>query len=103
MPTLFEYTATYKQGNLTCPKEVAQKLGLKTNTEVKVILMRDLDTRKKAQAMIAHAKLKAIELAKDMTEEEVWTFYAKATEQVYQEYKVMREQADVQRQTSESH
>jgi hypothetical protein len=31
-----EYTAKYKQGSLTCSKEIAKKLGLKTNIEVKV-------------------------------------------------------------------
>ena len=98
-----EYTAIYKQGSLTCSKEIAKKLELKTNTEVKVIIMRDLDTRKKAKAVIARAKLKAIELAKDMAEEEAWAFYAKAAEQVYQEYKAVRKQADVQRKKSESH
>jgi len=90
-----EYTAKYKQGSLTCPKEIAKKLGLKTNTEVKVIIMRDLDTRKKAKAMIVHAKLKAVELAKDMAEAEAWALYARAAEQVYQEYqtvKILRQQ-----------
>ncbi len=78
-----EYIAKYRNGSLSCPKEVAEKLKLKTDTEVKVIVIREMDNKRRAQEIVATAKLKAIEMAENMAEAEAWGYYAKAAERLY--------------------
>lgn len=85
-----EYIAKYRDGSLSCPKEVAEKLQLKPDTQVKVIVMRDIDNKIRAWEIAAIAKLKAIEMAEKMTEAEAWDYYAKAADRLYRECQRMR-------------
>ena len=91
-----EYIAKYRNGSLSCPKEVAEKLQLKADTQVKVIVMRDMENKRRAQEIAAIAKLKAIEMAEKMTEAEAWDYYAKAADRLYQEYQGMKKDEDAQ-------
>jgi len=91
-----EYIAKYRDGSLSCPKAVAEKLQLKSDTQVKVIVMRDMDNKRRAREIAATAKLKAIEMAENMTEAEAWDYYTKAADQLYREYHKMKKGEDAQ-------
>jgi len=91
-----EYIAKYRNGSLSCPKGVAEKLQLKSDTQVKVIVMRDMDNKRRAREIVATAKLKAIEMAENMTEAEAWDYYTKAVDRLYREYQKMKKGEDAQ-------